>query len=318
MSLRPVTSRRRGFTLIELLVVIAIIAILIALLLPAVQQAREAARRTQCKNNLKQFGIALHNYHDTHGCFPPGQLINPWAFAAVCHLLPYFDQANLYSRINFNVYYDNTLNDAARLVEIPMMRCPSDLQNPLPATGGAINYMMNKGNQIIWQDPTGTNVGYAPQNGVMYYQSRIRIRDIIDGTTNTAMMGERNVADGNNGLSTPASDVYISMAAPTTQDEAITICNAVDTTNLANQFPIFMGAPWMHGQHTYTHVNTPNTRSCGFLATLRQTMPATSRHTGGAHSLLSDGSCRFVSDSVDLKTWRAVGSRDGGEVIGEF
>jgi prepilin-type N-terminal cleavage/methylation domain-containing protein/prepilin-type processing-associated H-X9-DG protein len=318
MSVSPsLRARSRAFTLIELLVVIAIIAILIALLLPAVQQAREAARRTQCKNNLHNFGIALHNYHDSHNCFPAGQMIST-SYSAVTHLLPYFDQATLSATIDFNKTYIDPVNNAPRLMEIPMMRCPSDLQNVLPATGGGINYMTNKGNGVIWQDPTGPNTGFPPQNGVMYYQSKVRIRDITDGTSNTAAMSERIMADGNNGVVSPIADVFFSPAAPNTADEAVQICNAVDITNLANQFPLFMGAPWMHGQHTYLHVNTPNTRSCGFFTVLRANMPASSRHTGGVHVLLCDGSARFVSDSIDRVLWRGVGSRDGGEVLGEF
>ncbi len=309
---------RRGFTLIELLVVIAIIAILIALLLPAVQQAREAARRTQCRNNLKQLGLALHNYHDNFNCFPFGQQDSAKSYSAISQLLPYFDQAPLYSSIDFNLPHNNPANNAARLTEIPALRCPSDFSNPLGGQGGATNYMANKGTGVIWLDPTGPNAGFQPQTGVMFFQSRVRMRDILDGTTNTAAFSERVLADGNNGIVSPIADVFFSPAAPTTPDQAVQICNAVDITNLANQFPLFMGAPWMHGQHTYLHINVPNSRSCGFFTVNRANMPPSSRHTGGVHALLCDGSVRFVSDNVDLATWRAVGTREGNEVIGEF
>jgi prepilin-type processing-associated H-X9-DG protein len=96
------------------------------------------------------------------------------------------------------------------------------------------------------------------------------------------------------------------------------MCAAVDITNLANQFPLFMGAPWMHGQHCYLHVNVPNTRSCGFFVALRATMPPSSRHPGGVNMVLCDGSVRFVSQSINLATWRGIGSRAGGETLGEF
>lgn len=316
--MRTLTKSSRGFTLIELLVVIAIIAILIALLLPAVQQAREAARRTQCRNNLKQLGIALHNYHDVHQCFPFGHEGTNKSFSAFSMLLPFVEQGNVYSRIDFNVPIMHANNDAARLVELPAFRCPSDLANALPAIGGATNYMMNKGSSVLWAHPTGPNAIFTPQNGVMFHGSRIRIADITDGTSNTAAVSERILADGNNGIVSPIADVFFSPASPTTADEAIQICNAVDITNLANQFPLFMGAPWINGQHTYLHTNVPNRRSCGFFLINRATMPPSSRHTGGVHLLLCDGSARFVSDSIDLGTWRSLGTRAGNEVLGEF
>lgn len=311
-------SRRRGFTLIELLVVIAIIAVLIALLLPAVQQAREAARRTQCKNNLKQLGIALHSYHDAARCFPFGQLDSTYGYSAISQLLPYIDQGNIYAKINFSLPYNDAANNAALMTTIGMLRCPSDVSNNLSALGGPTNYLANKGANVIWQDASGPNVGMPEQNGVMYYRSSIKMSDITDGSSNTAAFSERVLADGNNGISSPLEDVYFSPLTPATPDQAISDCNAIDITNLANQFPLFMGAPWMHGQHCYLHVNVPNSRSCGFFTALRANMPASSRHTGGVHVLLADGSTRFVSQNINLTVWRSVGTRNGGEVVGDY
>lgn len=308
---------RRGFTLIELLVVIAIIAILIALLLPAVQQAREAARRTQCRNNMKQLGLAMHNYHDTYNCLPFGQDAAK-GYSAVSQMLPYFDQAPLYNTIDFNLPQAHAANATARSAELPVFRCPSDLANPLPASGGAINYMANKGTGVIWTDATGPNVGFPLQTGVMFYQSFVKFRDITDGQSNTSAFSERVLTDGNNGIVSPIADVFFSPLAPTTPDEAITMCNAVDINNLANQFPLFMGAPWTNGQHTYLHIATPNTRSCGFFTVTRANMPPSSRHVGGIHTLLCDGSVRFVSENIDRPIWRAVGTRAGGETVGDF
>lgn len=312
------SRRRSGFTLIELLVVIAIIAVLIALLLPAVQQAREAARRTQCKNNLKQLGLAMHNYHETFRCFPFGQLDSANGFSAVSQMLPYLDQAPLYNLINFSVPYNNAANAVPLATVIPMLRCPSDVTANLSGVGGPTNYLCNKGSGVIWQDPSGPNTGMPAQTGVMYYRSKVSMSDIIDGSSNTAAFSERVLADGNNGVSSPLEDVYFSPAAPTTPDDAVTMCNAVDITNLANQFPLFMGAPWIHGQHCYLHVNVPNSRSCGFFTVLRASMPPSSRHTGGVHVLLADGSTRFVSQNINLALWRGLGTRNGGEVLGEY
>lgn len=303
------SRRNRGFTLIELLVVIAIIAILIALLLPAVQQAREAARRTQCKNNMKQLGLALHNYESAFKCFPFGSGGTGNRYSAVSQLLPYFDQSPVYNRIDFSQQITDPVNNVPRLQEIPMLRCPSDFDNPQPQAGGAINYYGNKGNGILWGDPN--------QNGVIYVGSRVRFRDITDGTTNTCAFSERLVTDGNNGISSPDSDVFLATTDPMTQDEAISLCYQVDVTNLANQFPVFMGAPWINGQHCYLHVDVPNHRSCGFFPT-KATMPPSSRHVGGVHSMLCDGSVRFISENIDLHTWRGLGSRAGREVLGEF
>ena len=306
----PKLIRRPGFTLIELLVVIAIIAVLIALLLPAVQQAREAARRTRCKNNLKQIGIALHNYHDSARCFPFAIGGTGNKYSALSQLLPQLDQAPAYSQIDFSKQYTDPVNAVVRMLELPMFRCPSDFTNPQPTTGGATNYHANKGASILWQDPVA--------NGVIYWLSSTKISDITDGTSQTAVFSERNVTDGSNGISTPDADTYLSSANPLTMDEAVQMCKAVDVTNLANQFPQFMGAPWMDGKHAYQHIAPPNGRSCGFQPAAKACMSASSRHIGGVHLLMSDGAVRFASSSIDIGTWRALGTRQGGEVLGEF
>ncbi|MFN0197420.1 MAG: DUF1559 domain-containing protein, partial [Planctomycetaceae bacterium] len=215
-------AKRKGFTLIELLVVIAIIAVLIALLLPAVQQAREAARRTQCRNNLKQVGLALHNYHDSHSAFPSGW-IGVEAGIQSAHgggsgvgwgtmILPYIDQANVYNLFNASVNIENPLNDAFRLTSLTVFRCPSDPQpqrwtiDKDGSPGTAIcelptaNYIAAFGTEnidgcenAVGTPPVASN-GQCQGNGTFYHNSLIRIRDITDGTSNTFIAGERKTS----------------------------------------------------------------------------------------------------------------------------
>ncbi len=310
---------RRGFTLIELLVVIAIIAILIALLLPAVQQAREAARRTQCRNNLKQLGLALHNYHDVYGCIPIADVngtVNP--VSAHARLLPGMDQAPLFNRIDFNVDHNHPNNDVARMTQLPAFLCPSNV-DALPGTlGGRNNYYWNAGSGVVMYD-TGMT-GQPPANGIIYHTRRFRFNDITDGLSNTAAMAEKLTGDGSNGLSTPKTDTYRPGTYPNTADEAVQQCNATNTTDLTMQGYSNVGAPWLqqyHSTNQYNHVLPPNGRSCmyppGRIATT-----ANSQHVGGVHLLLCDGAVKFVSDNVHMPTWRSLGSISGGEVIAEF
>ncbi|MES2791025.1 MAG: DUF1559 domain-containing protein [Planctomycetota bacterium] len=183
------SSRSRGFTLIELLVVIAIIAVLIALLLPAVQQAREAARRSQCKNNLKQFGLALHNYHDTHNILPPGSvgvnMISTFVF-----ILPYIDQAPLYSKWNFSVAQNSATNLVANTAPVSGYFCPT---KPRATTkDGAQAYG-------DYADSAGTghtnSVTLTDWKGLFNQNSSIRLRDVTDGTSNTIAMGEKRTVE---------------------------------------------------------------------------------------------------------------------------
>lgn len=307
---------RRGFTLIELLVVIAIIAVLIGLLLPAVQKVREAANRMSCTNNLKQIGLACHSYANNYGSLPNGALpVAPGTgsrFSALSQLLPFLEQDSVYKTINFSVGVEDPSNDVPRNTKINMFRCPSDLANPLVSLGAAVNYSGNTGSLPSFVVPG------MPFNGAFYVNTTVRFADILDGTSNTAFYSERRLADGSNAIISPVEDVIFSPANPADAVEAFNICSALDTSNLANQFPLFMGAPWLNHQHRYQHISPPNGRSCGFFVVGKSTMPPSSRHPGGVNVLLGDGSIRFVKDSIDITTWRAIGSTNGGEVVGDF
>jgi prepilin-type N-terminal cleavage/methylation domain-containing protein/prepilin-type processing-associated H-X9-DG protein len=312
------SKRRSAFTLIELLVVIAIIAVLVGLLLPAVQKVREAANRMSCQNNLKQICLAVHNYSDAFNQFPTG-----WDFAtnwgALSHLLPYIEQDNVYNKIDFTKAIDDPANAAVIPVNIKTFLCPSDFPNPMPSLGGATNYNGNSGDAPPYVVAYGLNAS-TPPNGVFFSQSQnINFASITDGTSNTAFYSERVLGDGNMGLVTPLEDVFNgpngAPGLPATADDAYNWCLQVDISNPANQFPIFMGAPWADGQQLYQHISPPNGQSCGWLVSLRATMAATSRHTGGVNVAFGDGSVHFITQTIDLTTWRALGSRSGGEVI---
>ena len=308
--------RRRAFTLIELLVVIAIIAVLIALLLPAVQAAREAARRAHCVNNMKQIGLAVHNYHDQVGALPGAYLVyNVTSFSALSMMLPQMEQTPLYNALNFSLAYSDPTNNTVLMSDVNTFICPSDLPNPIRARGSQTNYMADMGSWIVWQSASGPNAGLPGPNGAFFGNSSTRFAAVIDGLSNTGFFSERVLADGNNSIVSPQSDVFFSPAAPLTIDDAVAQCNAVDITNLASQFPLFMGAPWVNGQHVFQHVMPPNSRSCGFFTALRAVMPPSSRHPGGVNLLLGDGSVRFVKNTVNTAPWRALGTIAGGEVI---
>ncbi len=313
-------KRRDGFTLIELLVVIAIIAILIALLLPAVQQAREAARRSTCKNNLKQLGLALHNYHDTHRVFP---------FATVCgvniaaptgqnharqswfHMvLPYVDQAPLYDLLR-DGFQSGTVSDFAshpqRSVKVPVFMCPSD------PNSGKLGSQKNTfySNYLLCSGSTtqGADMTFPKLNGMFFNISKIRMSDITDGASNTIAAGEINLVDDTTGAG-PVADCltvgdlrgrvwgtkYVGGGTFTT----------LQGPNSAVPDTVIYG---------YSRDYAPISTSCSSGDNAVYTR---SRHVGGSHILLGDGAIRFISNNIDTSTFRNLGTRAGGEVLGEF
>jgi prepilin-type N-terminal cleavage/methylation domain-containing protein len=318
------SSRFRAFTLIELLVVIAIIAILIALLLPAVQQAREAARRTQCRNNLKQIGLAIHNYESSLRCFPPGRLNFPMVFSVQAHLLPYLEGSTLYNVIDFNTRPNfgapsspMTQNEIAARTRIPGYVCPSDSEKVPGSDFAPTNYIATTGSG------TGTANHINLGDGVMYSMSCVRFRDVTDGLSNTVCFSEHTLGPGGNPSSPSGSPPREARA------EVLELTGGTATTEAAcivgggGNWSGMRGAKWMNGHYgdtLYNHFYSPNSKQfdCGNGSHNYGLTAARSRHIGGATTLLGDGSVRFVGDNVDLAIWRGSATRSGGEVLGEF
>ena len=302
-------TRRRGFTLIELLVVIAIIAILIALLVPAVQKVRESAARAQCQNNLKQMGLGLHNYHDVNLKFPPGGDANK--ISAQAYMLPYIEQENVFKTIVFSQKANSPANAIPRGITIPIYLCPSDSRGQTPSNFGANSYAWNYGNGMVFNAPN--------QNGVFFFGGQsTKMLDITDGTSNTAAFSERRIGDFNNAVASNATDLFGNIGYPADVDQAVSMCAGIDPNNLAFQWRSDYGGYWLEAWHMtmYTHAGPPNMRSCGFPPD-RMMMVANSNHTNGLNVGLCDGSVRYVSNGVSLTTWRAVGSRNGEEALGD-
>jgi prepilin-type N-terminal cleavage/methylation domain-containing protein len=313
-----ITYKKSGFTLVELLVVIAIIGVLVALLLPAVQAAREAARRTQCSNNLKQFILATHNYVDTAGALPTGMSTKNLSVHAF--ILPFAEQGNLHSQIDFTQTYNHAANATARGTKVAFFNCPSDPQVSLPAGWAGTSYRGNQGSGVLYGLPptssSDPNYGMPEPNGVFMREKFLPLASITDGLSNTAAFSEHCKGDFNPGISTP-NDTFKPGATPANADEAYAQCLAVDVNDLSKQGVSDVGAPWLQGYHSttqYFHVGPPKSRSCMFPPG-RIATTANSQHPAGVLVALCDGSVRFVGSTIDLATWRAMGTRNEGEVL---
>ncbi len=307
------TKRRSAFTLIELLVVIAIIAVLIGLLLPAVQKVREAAARMSCQNNLKQIGVGLHNYHSSYQTLPPGS--NSSGFTVVALLLPFLEQNNVYNQINLNGSPDDpAANGVPYATPIKMLICPSDPFVILPQGTAGNNYFANYGTNInFFGNSTVANGTFALRD------SGIPLIKITDGTSNTAAFSELLKGDFNNAAYSKADWINVSaVGLPSTADQAYSICQSANPQNLSYQC-FSSGGEWLSDDSTgtaYTHVVPPNTTNCVWLENLTFAITASSAHPSGVNLLLCDGSVHFVANSISLTTWRALGTRNGGEVLG--
>jgi len=326
-SAQPISrSENKAFTLIELLVVIAIIAVLIALLLPAVQQAREAARRSQCKNNLKQIGLGFHNYHDVHGILPPAYIDSNAAMNTAVDssdnlnglgwgtmLLPFLDQSPLYNQIGtqttgFTRNWEdpgntgtpttaNAISSAKTILQAFI--CPSDPMGGLNtdrSSFGKSNYMASAAT---------TASGDGAKNGMFYVSSNRRLRDVTDGTSNTLFVSERTTQNEAN-TSTNCG------GSPCNWAGGLWIGPRISSSQVA-WYPGLMGSDVENvGGGTSTYQIGASSAVWG------AEWNASSAHVGGMQVLMGDGSVRFLSLNISLTTYRNIVTPNGGEVVGEF
>lgn len=312
---------RKAFTLVELLVVIAIIGVLVGLLLPAVQAARESARRMRCGNNLKQIGLSTHNYESAYKCLPAGRTSRGLSSHAA--LAPFLEQNNAAEQIDFTAPWNAAKNAVARTLKVATFLCPSDPQSNNPLDWGGTTYRGNQGSGILWgipsQNPSDPNFAMPAPNGVFFLNSYLRFRDIGDGLSNTVAFSEHSQGDFSNAVSS-RSDTFWPRTTPANADEAYQQCEAIDPSDLQYQRVSNVGAPWIYGYHSntiYFHVSPPNKRSCMFPPG-RIGTTAKSSHPAGVLVAKCDGSVAFVTDSIDLAIWRALGTRSGKDSAGGF
>jgi prepilin-type N-terminal cleavage/methylation domain-containing protein/prepilin-type processing-associated H-X9-DG protein len=315
--------RRSAFTLIELLVVIAIIGILIGMLLPAVQKVRDAAASSTCKNNLKQIGLALHNYESANSVFPQGRNQFPRVVSAHARLLPYVEQANLERLVNYDAPLTDPQNVAASRTRVKLFLCPSDPQN------GQVSPLPDFGTNYVACNGTGTTVDasgvviymtIATGNGI-FAQVPTRIGGISDGTSNTAAFAESTLGNGVAPAtgSRPSDPRFVVLEVPGGGDPTPALCDGMSGTWDATR-----GGQWINGHFgnsLYNHYYPPNVAGkwdCGNASGNKGLTSSRSFHSGGVNLLLADGSVRFVSNSIAPATWSALATRAGGEVVGDF
>jgi prepilin-type N-terminal cleavage/methylation domain-containing protein len=345
------STRRSAFTLIELLVAIAIIAVLIALLLPAIQHAREAARRTQCRNNLKQLGLALHNYSDVLAALPPsvvianvgGSLVSS-GWSAHARVLPFLEHTSGFNALNFDFAYDHPANKTVSQMVVELFMCPSDPNTaPYPHSfglAGVTSYGWNMGDWYVWggANPTGLSYAQRPRSP-FFVNSSIRERDFVDGMSNSIVAAEVKARQRYFRDCTGLSARFTPSSFPAIGDDPYTVAREYVSGVGCNATLRDSGhTEWVDGhvhQTGFTSSWTPNRRiengSTGArfdiditgirevnLGPTFSAVTSRSHHAGGVHVLLGDGAVRFVTDNIDGIAWRAAGTIAGSETVDEF
>jgi prepilin-type N-terminal cleavage/methylation domain-containing protein/prepilin-type processing-associated H-X9-DG protein len=327
--------KRGGFTLIELLVVIAIIAVLIGLLLPAVQKVREAAAWMSCQNNLKQIGLALHNYESAEQKLPPARETSSRVHSALSRLLPYCEQDNLKKLVDYTVAISAGTNVQAAATRLPFAVCPSDPANGQVSgdTKWGTNYLVNNGTGTL-RDATGAATDSVHLNigdGLFQLTPR-RFADITDGLSNTAAFSETTLGKGvapTAGVAPPDPRTVVLRLTSITTVPYLTSTRSPDLPSQCaspanGSWVADRGNQWLNGHLTYSiynHHYTPNQTGvwdCKNSSNSHALIAARSYHNGGVNVLIADGSVRFVSNAVTVTTWRSLGTVGGGEVIGDY
>jgi prepilin-type N-terminal cleavage/methylation domain-containing protein/prepilin-type processing-associated H-X9-DG protein len=307
-------SKRPAFTLVELLVVIAIIGVLVALLLPAIQAARESARRMACGNNLRQIGIALQNYHDVTNCLPVARNPFPLVQSALSRILPFVEQGSLHQLVDYTQPLTAPSNQTALESSVKLFICPSDGQKgrvPGTATGGT-NYVVNNGSGTV-------GFGLIASGDGLFTQTNIAFRQITDGLSNTAAACESTLGTGRAATGSEPLDARRDILEVSGGNDP----TPADCQAAAGAWVGQRGAKWLDGHYgnsLYNHYYAPNqsTWDCGNGSHNKGLWSARSWHPAGVNLLLADGSVRFVGNQVAIVNWRAISTRDGGESVTDF
>lgn len=304
---------RRGLTLIEVLVTVSIIAVLIAILLPAVQYAREAARRIQCVSQIKNIGLAIHQHAEDRGMFPAGMARRPLGASYLLQILPYVEQRPLYDSLNMADLALSPSNFSV-LQQIPsIFLCPSDSYRVDSLAGHAVNYAANGG--------VGANMN-GKGDGVFIDNKGVSARQIMDGLSQTAGVSEWIAGSGDHEKGSRLGSIYslsrFFADTPSDREAFVRTCELLDPSVAKLSGVTAKGAMWIDGglgNSLYNHELTPNHPSC----TASQRMSAItsgSPHGGGCHTMAMDGSVRFIKGTINQGVWRALGTRAGGETVG--